>query len=93
MEPRQQVIIDINPDGSIREPERAPLSVRILRVAIVVGVLAGTLALAALAFASLLVLVPVALGAAAVGYGAYRYRLWRAGQSAPSGNAGPPTAL
>jgi hypothetical protein len=82
---RQPVIIDINPDGSIRTPERAPLSVRILRVAIVVAAVAGTLALAALAFASLLVLVPVALGAAAVGYGAYRFRLWRAGQSPGQG--------
>lgn len=82
---RQPVIIDINPDGSVREPTAAPLSVRILRVAIVVAVVAGTLALAALAFASLLVLVPVALGAGAVGYGAYRFRLWRAGKSPQQG--------
>jgi hypothetical protein len=80
---RRDIIIDLNPDGSFREPARAPLSVRILRVAIIVAVLAGGLALAALAFASLLVLVPLALGAGAVGYGAWRWRLWRAGQKPP----------
>lgn len=83
---RRDIIIDLNPDGSFREPARAPLSVRILRVAIIVAVLAGGLALAALAFASLLVLVPLALGAATVGYGAWRWRLWRAGQKPPGSN-------
>lgn len=84
--PRRAVVIEMNADGTFRDPARLPLSAKILRGAILVGVLAGVLALGALAVASLFVLVPLALGAGAVGYGAYRWRLWqarRAGQVPP----------
>lgn len=75
--PRREIIIDINPDGTFRDPPQAPLSARILRVAAMVAALAGVLALAAVALASLFVLIPLALGAGAVGYGAFRWRLWQ----------------
>jgi CHASE2 domain-containing sensor protein len=75
---RRPVVIDLNPDGSFATPARPPLSARILRAAIVVAVIAGLLAIAAFAIASLFVLVPLALGAGAVGYGAWRWRLWQA---------------
>lgn len=68
----------MNADGTFREPAQVPLSAKILRGAVLVAVLAGVLALGALALASLFVLIPLALGAGAVGYGAWRWRLWQA---------------
>jgi hypothetical protein len=77
--PRERaIIVDINPDGSFATPARPPLSARIMRAAIAVGVIAALLALGAFALASLFVLIPLALGAGAVGYGAWRWRLWQA---------------
>jgi nitrogen fixation-related uncharacterized protein len=74
---RREIVIDINPDGTFRDPPSAPLSARIMRAAIGVAVIAGVLALAAFAVASLFILIPIALGAGAVGYGAFRWRVWQ----------------
>ena len=54
-------------------------SARILRYAIVVAVLAAGLAVAALMLWFALILIPVALGAGLIAYGAFRYRMWKAG--------------
>jgi hypothetical protein len=80
LDPKRGVVIDINPDGTFRDPPKAPLSARIMRAAIGIAAVAGVLALAAFAVASLFVLIPIALGAGAVGYGAYRWRLWQQGR-------------
>lgn len=84
---RREIVIDINPDGTFRNPPRAPLSVRIMRVALGIAAVAGILALAAFAVASLFILIPLALGAGAVGYGALRWRQW---QQARQGAELPP---
>jgi hypothetical protein len=85
---RREIVIDINPDGTFREPPRAPLSVRIMRVAVAIAAVAAVLALAAFAVASLFVLIPLALGAGAIGYGAFRWRVWQAGRQASGGGVG-----
>ncbi len=79
--PRQRRVIDMTPDGQFRDGPRLPLSTRVLGIAILVAVVAGAVAIAALALYVALALIPVALGAAAVAYGLYRFRLWRAGRS------------
>lgn len=74
------VQLDMTPQGEFLSPPRgpaAPLTSRLLRVAILVAVLAGAMSLAALAFWLAISLIPVMIGAAAVAYGLYRYRLWQ----------------
>jgi nitrogen fixation-related uncharacterized protein len=44
----------------------------------VVAVLAGMLAVAALMLWAVLILIPVAIGAALVAYGLFRWRVWKA---------------
>lgn len=73
--------IDMTPDGEFRTPPPVPWSVKVLRWAIVVAVLAAGLAVAALALWFALVLIPVALGAGLIAYLAFRYRVWKAGGS------------
>ncbi len=70
--------LDMTPEGEFRTPPRAPWSAKLLRYAIVVAVLAGMLSLAALVLWAALILIPVAIGAAALAYGVFRYRLWQA---------------
>ena len=67
----------MTPDGRFVEPPAASLATQLLRYALIVAVLAGGLAIAALALWFALVLIPVAIGAALVAYGAFRWRLWR----------------
>jgi nitrogen fixation-related uncharacterized protein len=68
----------MTPEGEFRTPPRAPWSVKLLRYAIVVAVLAGMLAVAALMLWAALILIPVAIGAALVAYGLFRWRVWKA---------------
>ncbi len=73
-------ILDMTTQGEFREaprPPRLPVSARILRVAIIVAVLTAMVAFAALALWLALILIPVALAAAAIGWLAWRYRVWR----------------
>ena len=74
----KQVLLDMTPDGQFRQPARAPLSARVLGVALAVMAIAAALAVGALALWFALVLIPVALGAAAIAWLTWRYRLWRA---------------
>lgn len=83
---RREVVIHLNPDGSFADPPqppRPPLAERIMLTAIGIAVVAGGLALAAFAIASLFVLVPVALAAGALGYGAFRWRRWQLARGRP----------
>lgn len=68
----------MTPDGAFRTPPPTPWASRILRYAIVVGVLAAGLAAAAFALWFALMLVPVVIGAALVAYGAFRWQQWKA---------------
>jgi hypothetical protein len=70
--------LDLLPDGSFR-PRRPPLAVRVFRWAVVIALLAGALALAAVALWFALVLIPVAIGAGLIAWLAFRYQLWRGG--------------
>jgi hypothetical protein len=72
--------LDLLPDGSFR-PRRPPLAARVFRWAVVVALLAVTLALAALALWFALVLIPVAIVAGLIAWLAFRYQLWRGGKS------------
>jgi fatty acid desaturase len=71
--------LDLLPDGSFR-PRRPPVAARIFAWAIVIAVVAGALAVAALALWFALLLIPVVLVAGAIAWLAFRYQLWRAGQ-------------
>ncbi len=89
---RTPIQIDMNADGSFRTPPQAqfsanafsapgPLSATLLRWALIV---AGVATVGAVAFFVLwlaLVMVPIAIGAAAIAYGVLRYRMWKSGVS------------
>ena len=71
--------LDLLPDGSYR-PRRQPVAARIFAWAIVISVVAGALAVAALALWFALILIPVMLVAGLIAWLAFRFQLWRAGQ-------------
>ena len=80
-------VIDMTPDGRFREPlrhpgrggTRVPVSFKLLVGAVIVAVLAGTAAVAALALWVVSMLLPVMLIAGGVAYAAFKYRQWRGG--------------
>ncbi len=78
--------IDMTPDGQFRSPPPAPVSGKLLRLAIVVAAVATLGAFAFLALWIALVLIPIAFGAALLAYGTIRYRIWRARQSRGGGS-------
>ncbi len=73
--------LEMTLNGEFVSPPVAPVSTRILFWAIVVAAVAGAASIAALALTIALSILPVALGAAAVAYLLYRYKMWRAGAS------------
>jgi hypothetical protein len=73
--------LEMTLDGEFVSPPAPPVSTRILFWAVVIAVIAGASSLAAIALTLALSILPVALGAAAVAYILYRYKLWRAGVS------------
>ena len=85
-------VIDMTPDGRFREPlrqqpgfgagGRVPVSFKLLIGAVVVAVLAGTAAVAALALWVVSMLLPVMVIAGGVAYAAFKYRQWRGGTAA-----------
>lgn len=82
---RTPPVIDMTPDGRFREPLRpgaapgVPASVKLLIGAVLVAVLAGTAAVAALALWVVSMLLPVLLIAAGVAWATFKYRQWRGG--------------
>lgn len=72
--------LDMRPDGSFRTPSRsgAPLSFKLLMAALAVAVVAGAVAVAALALWVLSMVLPVLVVAGAATYALYRYRRWQA---------------
>ncbi|MFL5289603.1 MAG: hypothetical protein ACJ8AW_53765 [Rhodopila sp.] len=81
MENKPPPELEMTLEGEIVSPPTPPLTTRILFWAVVVVAIAGAVCIAALALWVALSLLPIALGAAAIAYGMYRYRLWRAGIS------------
>jgi fatty acid desaturase len=73
--------LDMLPDGTFRQPARPPVATRVFFWAVLIASVAGALALAAFALWIAVIILPVALGAAAVAWLAFRFQLWRAGGS------------
>jgi membrane protein implicated in regulation of membrane protease activity len=69
--------LDMTLEGEFVTPSKPPLTSRIMLWLLVIAVVAGMLSLAAFALWLALLVLPVALGAAAIAYGLFRYRLWR----------------
>jgi hypothetical protein len=69
--------IDMLLDGSFRLPRRPSLPMRIAGVAIVVAVLAGTFAIAALALWLAIAMIPIVVIAGVIAWAAIRFQLWR----------------
>jgi hypothetical protein len=74
--------IDMTVDGQFLPPPggaAAPLASRLLRAAVVLGVLATLVAVVALTLWVALALIPIAIGIGLVAYLALRFQLWRSG--------------
>jgi hypothetical protein len=76
----QPPLLDLTPDGQFRQPARPPWATRVAAWALVVALIAGGLAGAAVALWLALTLIPIALVAGLVAYGAFRFNLWRTGR-------------
>ena len=81
--------LDMTPDGQFVEPPAETPSEKLLRYGVVVAVLAGLAAMSALALWVAFALIPVAIVAGLIAYGAFRWRLWRLSRSA-GGQVRPP---
>lgn len=77
MRAHQPPLLDLTPEGDFRQPIRRRWAVRLARWAILIAFIAGGLAVAMLAFWLLLILIPVAIAAGLIGYGALRFHYWR----------------
>lgn len=77
---KQGPLLDMTPDGRFATPIRQPsgLPGRIFGVSVLVAVMAGATAVALLALWLALQLIPIAIGAAVVAYGVFRFRAWQA---------------
>jgi hypothetical protein len=74
--------LDMTVEGDFITPPKPPIASRILFWAVVVAVIAGGLSAAALALSFVLFILPVALIAGVIAYGAFRFQLWRARSAA-----------
>ncbi|HTI01248.1 MAG TPA: hypothetical protein VL752_09925 [Acidisoma sp.] len=90
----------MRPDGSFVEkpreqrfagwpPPPPPRGGRLARNLTIAAVIAGSVVVAGLALSLALVLVPVMIGAALIGYAALRFQLWRMRKNGGAGMAGP----
>ena len=72
--------IDMTPDGRFIHPPATPIADRVFRYAVLAAIVALGLSIAAVFAWFALMLLPVALGTAAVAWLAWRWRMWRAGR-------------
>ncbi len=79
--------IEMRLDGDLLPP-RPTWPMRLAGAAIIVAVLTGVIAVAALAFWLALALIPVALVAGVVAWAAIRFQLWRNGRRFGRGGEG-----
>ena len=73
-------IIEMTPDGRFVDPPRVPIAAKVFRAAVLVAVIAGGLLLAVVFAWFAALLLPVALAAGAVAWGAWRWQVWQAGK-------------
>jgi hypothetical protein len=78
MNKRRPPELDMTLEGEFVAPPKVPITQRILTWAILVAVITGAVSLGAFALWLALLILPVALGAAAVAYAMYRYSAWKA---------------
>ena len=82
MRDREPPELEMTLDGQFtRRSDAIGLPAKIAIVAIVVAIVAGGIAIAALALWIALMLIPIAAAAGLVGWGAMRFQLWRARRS------------
>ena len=78
---RNPPVIDMTLDGAFRTPPRVaagtPLSFKLLVGAVLVAVMAGAIAVAALAIWVVSLLLPVLIIAAGVAWATFHYRRWQ----------------
>lgn len=84
-------IIDMTPSGEFPRRTGTPISVHILRAAVMVAVLGAALALAAFALWVALLLIPIVFAAAVIGWLAFRWRMWKLRGRYSAASASPPT--
>ena len=69
---------DMTLDGRVLPPRQGvPLAAKLGGIALLVAVLAGAIGIAAIALWLAMVIVPVAVVAGAVAYGAFCFQMWR----------------
>jgi hypothetical protein len=72
-------VLDMTPDGQFRDGPRQPGALAKLGgIAMLVAILAGALAIAALALWFALAIIPLAIAAGLIAYAIFRFQLWRA---------------
>jgi uncharacterized membrane protein len=72
----------MTPDGQFRRPPRVPISTRIIAGAVLLAIVAGGLAFAALALWVALALIPIAIVAVVIAVLTIRFKVWRARRAA-----------
>ena len=87
MQNRHPPELEMNLQGEFVASRKPPISTRILLWAVVIAAVAGALCIAAFALWIAVMILPVALGAAAIAWIMWRYRVWRA-QKAMAGQRG-----
>lgn len=84
MSDRSPPELDMTLDGEFVTPPKPTVAARVLLWALIIATVAGAITIAALALWLAMLLLPIAVGAALVAYGVFRYQLWR-GQKSFSG--------
>ena len=77
----------MTPDGAFVAPPAgaaSALPTKVIAIAILVAVVAGAIGFAFLALWLALQLIPIAIGAAVIAYGVFRFQVWRARKAALS---------
>jgi hypothetical protein len=75
--------IDMRLDGSFQTPPRPSFLTQVFAWGVGIAIIAAGLAVAAFALWLALILVPVALIAGLIAWGAFRFQLWRARNASP----------
>jgi hypothetical protein len=77
---REPETIEMTPDGRFVDPPARPIAAMVFRYAVLVGLVALGVGLAAVFAWLALMLIPVALVAGAIAWGAWRWQMWRTGK-------------
>jgi hypothetical protein len=70
----EKPILDMTPDGQFRSPPKIPIGARVAALAVIVAVIAGGLAIAALAIWLVFLMIPIVLIALLIAYLAFRFQ-------------------